>query len=128
MKPAAWFGLTIILASIAFGASAFVRNLTPYVTFPEARQSKASVQVMGKLDKDSVVAANGKLNFVIVQADGDRMPVTFVSAPPPNFARALEVTVRGSFDGQQMQADNLLVKCPSKYQGTETQEYKSGQS
>jgi cytochrome c-type biogenesis protein CcmE len=38
------------------------------------------------------------------------------------------VTARGTFNGTQLKADTLLVKCPTKYQGTETKEYGSSAS
>jgi cytochrome c-type biogenesis protein CcmE len=123
MKPAAWFGLVIIVAALAFGAKAFVTNLTPYVSFSEARKAQASVQVMGKLDKTSISTDAGQLLFTIVSPDGDRLPVSFTAARPSNFQMATEVTAIGTYDGQLFRANNLLVKCPSKYQGTETKEY-----
>jgi cytochrome c-type biogenesis protein CcmE len=49
------------------------------------------------------------------------MPVAFKSAAPANFEMAIEVTAIGKFDGRIFRADNLLVKCPTKYQGTEAE-------
>lgn len=125
MKPGAWVGLIIILSAMAFGAKSFVTNLIPYVSFAAAKAAPGSVQVMGKLDKTSVKDDLGQLTFTIVDKDGNRLPVAFTSARPPNFQMALEVTAQGKFDGQTFRATNLLVKCPTKYQGTETKEYKS---
>jgi cytochrome c-type biogenesis protein CcmE len=123
MKPAAWVGLAIIGAALAFGANAFVTNLTPYVSFAEARKAQAAVQVMGKLDKSSISTDAGQLLFTIVSKEGDHLPVSFTAARPSNFSMATEVTAIGMYDGQIFRANNLLVKCPSKYQGTETKEY-----
>ena len=120
MKLPTVFGLIVILASIAFGANALVSNLTPYVTFEQARTAKSSVQVMGKLDKKSVNSDRHALNFVIVSKEGDRMPVAFTATRPANFEMATEVTAIGTFDGTTFRANNLLVKCPTKYQGKET--------
>jgi cytochrome c-type biogenesis protein CcmE len=125
LKPAAWVGLIIILAALVFGATAFVSNLTPYLTFEEARQAKGTVQVMGALDKQSVNQDATALTFTIISKSGERMPVSFTAAKPPNFMEAIEVTAIGKWDGQMFHAKNLLVKCPSKYQGTETKEYTS---
>lgn len=119
MKPAAWFGLAIILGAVGFGAKSFVTNLTPYVTFKQARESKESVQVMGALDKSSVGSDARQLSFTIVSTDGDRMPVSFTAARPANFNEATQVTAVGKFDGQVFRADNLYVKCPTKYQGSD---------
>jgi cytochrome c-type biogenesis protein CcmE len=123
MKPGAWVGLVIIIAALAFGAKSFVTNLIPYVSFTEAKASAGAVQVMGKLDKSTIADDLGQLTFTIVDKDGNRMPVAFTSARPPNFQMALEVTAQGKFDGQTFRATNLLVKCPTKYQGTETKSY-----
>ncbi|MBC8101895.1 MAG: cytochrome c maturation protein CcmE [Cytophagales bacterium] len=123
MKPAAWLGFLIIAGALAFSAKAFVSNLTPYVTFDQARSAKGVVQVMGKLDKKSVRTNADALAFDIVADNGDRMPVRFTAARPANFEMAVQVTAIGKFDGKKIEADNLLVKCPTKYEGTETKEY-----
>ena len=126
MKPASLVGLVVILGALVYGAQAFVSNLTPYVPFAEARKATGQVQVMGKLDKKSVHNDVRELYFEIVTPDGsDRMPVSFTAARPPNFEMAIEVTAIGKWDGQIFRAKNLLVKCPSKYQGTETKAYTS---
>ncbi len=129
MKPAAWVGIVIILGALAFSSKAFVTNLTPYLTFEKARQAPRSstVQVMGALDKKSIRQQMGTLAFEIVSKEGDRMPVSFKQQKPANFEQAIEVTAIGRFDGATFRADRLLVKCPSKYQGTETKEYGASQ-
>jgi cytochrome c-type biogenesis protein CcmE len=123
MKPAVWVGFAIIAGALAFGARAFVTNLTPYVTFEQARAAKGSVQVMGKLDKKSIGSDGTTLDFTLLDDEGRRMPVRFAGARPANFEEAVQVTAIGSYDGATLQANNLLVKCPSKYQGTETKQY-----
>ena len=134
IKPAALLGLLIILSALAFGAKAFVTNLTPYLTFAEARASRGgTVQVMGPLDKSSVRSDADGLRFDIVEKTNpkERMTVLFKESKPSNFNLAIEVTAIGSYKPGSMNgsgvfhADKLLVKCPSKYQGTdaETKEY-----
>lgn len=123
MKPAAWLGLAIIIGALAFSAQAFVSNLTPYVTFAQAREAKGTVQVMGSLDKKSISPDQRSLQFTIVSKEGERMPVVFNSTRPANFEDAIEVTAIGSYENGTFQADNLLVKCPTKYKGTETKSY-----
>lgn len=128
VKPATWFGLAIILAALGYGAQAFVTNLVPYVPFQQARTAQGTVQIMGKLDKQSIQSGLQELAFTLIDKDGkDRMPVSFTSARPPNFEMAIEITAIGKYDGQSgiFRAKNLLVKCPTKYQGTETVEEKS---
>jgi cytochrome c-type biogenesis protein CcmE len=119
-----------IIASVAIGAAlvgagtAFVKNLTPYITFSEAQQTNGTVQVMGGLEKSSVKMASGNLAFTLVEKKTvTRLPVVFGHTKPANFEMAIEITAIGHWDGSVFQADNLLVKCPSKYQGTETKSY-----
>jgi len=119
-----------IIASVAIGAAlvgagtAFVKNLTPYITFAEAQKTNGTVQVMGGLEKASVKLTSGDLAFTLVETKtGARLPVVFGHTKPANFEMAIEITAIGHWDGSVFQADNLLVKCPSKYQGTETKSY-----
>ena len=54
-----------IIASVAIGAAlvgagtAFVKNLTPYITFSEAQKTNGTVQIMGGLEKSSVKLISG---------------------------------------------------------------------
>ena len=119
-----------IIAPVAIGAAlvgagtAFVKNLTPYITFAEAQKTNGTVQVMGGLEKSSVKLTSGNLAFTLVEKKtGARLPVVFGHTKPANFEMAIEITAIGHWDGSVFQADNLLVKCPSKYQGTETKSY-----
>lgn len=123
MKPAVWVGLAIIVAALAFSSRAFVTSLTPYVTFQDARAAKGNVQVMGKLEKKGISYGTGEtLEFTLVDDKGDRLRVSYGASRPANFEQAVQVTAIGKYDGAILQADKLLVKCPSKYQGTETEE------
>ena len=123
MKPAFWIGMAIIVAALAFGSRAFVTSLTPYVPFPQAREAKANVQTMGKLDKKSIRYERNTLQFTLVDDRGDHLPVAFQGPRAANFEQAVQITAIGRYDGAVFQAKNLLVKCPTKYQGTETKQY-----
>ncbi len=117
-------GLMVIAAALVFGGAAFVRNLTPYLPFAEARTAKGTVQVMGALDKTSVQLVDGGLRFTLIEkSTGTRMPIVFGHTKPANFMMAIEITAIGRFEDDAFQAEKLLVKCPSKYQGTETKSY-----
>ncbi len=119
MKPAAWVGLAVIVAALLFGSRALVANLTPYITFAQAREAKGQVQIVGKLVKNSTAYENKTLLFQIVDDKNDKMPVAYDDVRPPNFEMATQITAIGAYDGQTFRAEKLLVKCPSKYQGDE---------
>lgn len=114
-------GLAAIAGFVAFGAGAFRSNLTPYVSFQQARASSDAVQVAGKLipGSDFFDEASARLVFALEDEHGDTMRVAYKGMKPGNFHEATQVVVIGRFSAGQLEAEKLLVKCPSKYQGLE---------
>ena len=47
------------------------------------------------------------------------MPVTYRGVRPGNFEQATSLVAIGTYRGEAFQADQILVKCPSKYQALE---------
>jgi len=123
-------GAGLIVAFIAFGAGAFKSSLTPYVTFEVARSSGNAVQVAGRLLPDSTRfdQQRGVLAFTLVNDAGDTLAVTYKGMKPGNFEEATQIVAIGRFNGSALEAERLLVKCPSKYQGVEEKEYGSSSS
>ncbi len=118
-----WYviGGVAIVGFVAFGATSFRKNITPYVGFQEAQRSGARVQVAGELVHGSsrYVEDTQQLEFVMADHDGHSMRVRYHGTKPGNFEEATQVVVVGSYEGGTFQAEQLLVKCPSKYQGLE---------
>jgi cytochrome c-type biogenesis protein CcmE len=116
-----WYavGGAMIVAFLAFGATSFKNNLTPYVSIEEAMKRSAKVQVKGALVPDSseYVEASEELRFGLVDEDGNTMSVLYSGIKPGNFEEATEIVAVGSYRDGSFYADQLLVKCPSKYQG-----------
>jgi len=112
-------GVAAIVGFLAFGATAFRSNLTPYVSFQQARATKDAVQVAGKLiqGSDSFDQASSRLVFTLQDDHGDTMRVAYKGLKPGNFNEATQVVAIGRFHGGLLEAEKLLVKCPSKYQG-----------
>ncbi len=120
-----WYvvGTALVVGFLAYGASAFRSNLTPYVSFEDARSSTARVQVAGALEPDSTryVEESQHLEFGLVDDSGQVMPVRYDGVKPGNFEEATQIVAVGSFRQGAFHADQLLVKCPSKYQGVESE-------
>jgi cytochrome c-type biogenesis protein CcmE len=115
---------TVILVAVAIvGVSAaFIANASPYVTVSEARKTSATnVHLKGELDKTSVVndIAAKKIRFRIKDIDGAMMNVVYSGPPPQDMMQATEIVAIGSVKGDEFHSDKLLIKCPSKYEGTE---------
>lgn len=107
-----------LFGALAYGAGQFVTNLTPYVSFAEAKASKDRVfQVMGALDRSQPIVFNGVLNFTLKEEKtGETIPVRFKKSQPASFNEATQVTAIGTWNGEYFEARKLLVKCPSKYE------------
>ena len=118
-----WYtvGGVMIVAFLAYGATSFKSNLTPYVSFEEAQRSARKVQVAGGLvpDSTSYLEEEEKLQFGIVDEDGATMTVLYEGVKPGNFEEATQIVAIGSYADGAFHAEQLLVKCPSKYQGLE---------
>lgn len=123
-------GVGLIGAFVAFGAGAFKSSLTPYVSFQVARTSGQAVQVAGSLVPASTRydEARGRLLFTLADASGDTLPVAYRGPKPGNFEEATQIVAIGRYQGGTLEAERLLVKCPSKYQGVEEKSYNSGSS
>ena len=125
MKLGPVIAIVVILGAMVFGAMSFKNSMVAYVPFAQAIQAAstgATVQVMGSLapGKTSFNDDTKSLQFVLQeQGTGAMMPVTFKSPKPDNFDHAIRVTAIGKYDPTKavFVADNLLVKCPSKYAG-----------
>lgn len=118
-----WYsvGGILIVAFLAYGATSFKSNLTPYVSFEEAQKSPRKVQVAGGLVPDSTkyMEEDEVLRFGIVEEGGEIMTVLYEGIKPGNFEEATQIVAIGTYSGGAFHADQLLVKCPSKYQGVE---------
>ncbi|PWB75562.1 hypothetical protein C3F09_02015 [candidate division GN15 bacterium] len=119
-------GGLIIAVFIIWGASAFLKTTIQYVSLDEASKSQRIVQVLGKIDfsKVNYNTAKGRLEFAVYDAQtpdslsAPRMPVYFYGVVPGNFDQATSVVLKGKSSDGVFVADQMLVKCPSKYQGT----------
>lgn len=124
-------GTVLLLGFAGFTLASFRENLTPYVTFREARELDRNLQVAGTLVKGSTRYEQeaGALDFILEEeGTGETLPVRYLGVKPGNFEDALSIVALGRWSAEagRFEADQLLVKCPSKYQGieeTETKQY-----
>jgi len=118
-----WYavGAVLVVAFLAYGTTSFKSNLTPYVSFEEASRSGKKVQVAGGLVENSTeyIDASEELQFDMVDEDGNTMTVHYNGVKPGNFEEAVQIVAVGSYSDGVFHAEQLLVKCPSKYQGLE---------
>ena len=114
-----WILAVALLALGAyFGVTSFKKSVTPYISFAEAKQSTGMVQVNGVLaDKNYVLKKDEQyLEFKLRDSRGEILPVAYRGVIPGNFDQATSIVALGRYQGDHFEAEQLLVKCPSKYQ------------
>jgi cytochrome c-type biogenesis protein CcmE len=111
-------GLVLLVIAAVLGFTSFKKTMTPYVSFAEARHAPGFVQVNGVLaDKNYVLKRDEQyLEFKLKDEKGEVMPVEYRGVIPGNFDQATSIVAIGKYSGNRFAADQLLVKCPSKYQ------------
>ncbi len=131
MKAKYIIGGIIIVLFLVWGTSAFFKTTVRYVPIEEARHAEKIVQVMGKIDFDRVNynAERSRLEFAIYDPEAEdkksaqRLKVIYYGVVPGNFDQATTVVLKGKSEGDDFIAEQMLVKCPSKYQGEGGNEY-----
>ncbi|SDD56778.1 cytochrome c maturation protein CcmE [Sporomusa acidovorans] len=120
MKRRHIVGLVVIVAFIAYSFIAFQSSLTPYVSFAQAKSSTGAVQVRGVLANEKItVTENGKtIMFLLRDEAGEEVPVIYQGTKPEGLSQATSIVAVGKFQNGQFTAEKLLIKCPSKYQGS----------
>ena len=108
----------LVTAAVAIGVTSFRKTVTPYVSFAEARRSSGMVQVKGVLaDKKYVVREGDQFLRFRLKDDGNEVvEVRYKGVIPGNFDQATSIVAIGSSQDGPFEAEQLLVKCPSKYQ------------
>lgn len=117
-------GGLIILGVMAYVAfSSFQSNTVYYLTLQEfhAQQGQLvgqTIRINGPLDQSSIQFDQKTLVLNFNLKDGDIvLPVSYRGVVPDTLQTGESVVAEGRVDSHGVfQADNLLVKCPSKYE------------
>jgi cytochrome c-type biogenesis protein CcmE len=120
MKPKIIVAVVIIVGALIFGATTFLESNIEYMNFAKAQSVNKKVQVKGKWvkEKDSQYdATKSQFTFYMVDDNQQEVKVVLDGAKPNNFEMATEVVAKGRFKDGYFHANELLTKCPSKYEG-----------
>ncbi len=117
-------GGLVILAVLAYVAyNSFQSNAVYYYTLREFKTQQSSlagqtVRINGPLDKDSIQIDQKTLVLQFNLKDGDIiLPVVYRGVVPDTLKTGESVVAEGHLGADGVfQADNILVKCPSKYE------------
>ncbi len=128
-KTQIWIGAGIVAAALLFlMVSSFTQSSVYYYTLDELAGLQISpqqrIRVSGQLVKGSVQydPAQPLLKFTIQNSDSTyQLEVVYHDVMPDNFLKSEEVVATGYLKGTTFEADQLLIKCPSKYVPEETE-------
>lgn len=117
MKLGLVISIGVAIAAIGGMTSVFVGGSSPYVTVKDAQEAPRRVHVVGEIDQDTLVRNTlaREIKFEL-KDDSGKMAVRYVGPPQQNLEHATRVVVIGTLQNNVFEADQMLVKCPSKYE------------
>ena len=117
-----FISIIVIIIISTFG------DASTYVTFSKAKDvyesgSLTKFHVVGKLNKDEdnniqgLMKSDDKMSFTfqMIDEDGMKEKVFYKEPMPPDFLLSEQVVVIGGYENNTFVADDILLKCPSKY-------------
>lgn len=119
LKPVHMVGLVIIAAAVVMGYFGLRDAIRPYTqSVEEAMASNRSVQLAGFLGSTGQYDAENNFTFELQDETGQMVTIVYAQPKPSNFDHATSVVAIGHYDEAKgvFFAEDLLVKCPSKYQ------------
>jgi len=112
----------IVIIAIAIGAIfTTLNNTSTYASFLEAAKDQGSeFHVVGKLNKDKEMVYEPKIDanifsFYMIDNKGTERKVILHKNKPQDFERSEQIVLIGKMEGEEFQASDILMKCPSKY-------------
>jgi len=116
-------GAVIVLAIVYLVFTATQSTASYFLTVEELHDKGSviydhNVRVSGKVVGDSVDFNSRDLilRFEIVGESGETVPVFFNGPKPDQMRQDAEAIIQGTYDGKQFTAQELLLKCPSRYE------------
>lgn len=114
-------GMVLIAGFAVMMAFEMKSAATPYVTkVDEVVQSPGrTIQFKGAIVHDGATYDRGshELRFTLRDDSGKTLEARYGGPKPGNFDTADTAVVRGVYRGSSLMADQLSLKCPSKYEG-----------
>ncbi|MFT4604060.1 MAG: cytochrome c-type biogenesis protein CcmE [Rhodothermales bacterium] len=118
MKTKTIFGTIFLVGFTGLLLTSFGQQVGGYMDFEQAAASGESAHVVGMWVEDQPFTYDPASNvFAFSMADelGNIRRVSYSNPKPANFEDAEKLVIEGYADGDEFIAENILVKCPSKY-------------
>lgn len=117
MKPKLIVGIVAIVGFTSLLMYNFGNSISTYVNFEQA-ENMNSAHVVGSWDdsKEHGFSMESKqFIFHMKDEDGNVRRVVYPKSKPNNFEQADQLVVIGKVENDIFYADEMLMKCPSKY-------------
>ncbi len=112
----------IIVIAVAIGVIlTSLKNTSTYADFNEALANPdKEYHVVGKLNKNEPLIYDPKINadefiFTLIDNKGVEKKVVLHKSKPQDFERSEQIVVIGKMHEGEFHANDILMKCPSKY-------------
>ena len=118
MKPGQLLGVVVIAGCILAAGFALRGSIRQSLTVKEVMASSGEpCSVYGRAVKGATHydMRAGRLDFILEDDKGNRMPVIYRKPKPETFDTADKIRATGAYRDGAFQADELILKCPSKY-------------
>lgn len=120
MKKLHIVGIIVIAVAIGVIFTSLQSNAS-YSDFAEAAQNPGTeYHVVGKLNKSVPVQYDPKVNadecsFLMTDNNGLEKRVVLHKSVPQDMEKSEQIVLIGKMQGQEFHANEILMKCPSKY-------------
>ncbi len=117
MKPKLVVGVVSIVAFTSLLMYNFGNSISSYVTFEQAAE-RSNSHVVGTWDSSQAYGFSREtmqFSFYMKDQDGIVRRVVYPRPKPNNFEEATQLVVIGEMRNNVFHANDMLMKCPSKY-------------
>ncbi len=123
MKKIYIVAIVMISVAIALLTNA-AGDMSTYATFKEAKDTGKKVKIAGQLSKDKEMLYDpakdaNYFTFFIKDGEGEERKIVLNAAKPKDFEMSEQIVVTGKMQGDEFVANEILLKCPSKYKDEE---------
>lgn len=129
MKPKLVLGIISIVLFTSLLMYNFGNSISTYVNFEQA-ESRTSSHVVGVWDSSQEYGFSREtmqFSFYMKDEDGDVRRVIYPRPKPNNFEQATQLVVIGEMRNNVFHANDMLMKCPSKYNDMSELEFSSAE-
>jgi len=126
MKKLHIVGIVVIAIAIAV-IIASLKSTSTYADFAEAISNPGKeYHVVGKLDKTQPQVYEPRINadeffFSMTDNKGLTRHVVLHKSKPQDFEKSEQIVLIGKMKGEEFHANDILMKCPSKYNDAKPQ-------